>query len=85
MLLIYYNPNDEHFYFKVINFAVSNKSVDEVNQFNHQIVQILYVRNNKFISCDSFLDYYQKTKDNNISKKNKLIDKVICLLNKFKD
>ena len=85
MLLIYYNPQKNSFYLKYVNSAIFNKKVGDVNQFNHILIQALFIENDRFLSAEDFWDYYEKTKDKTENKKNKLIDKVICLLNKFKD
>lgn len=85
-MLILFDPNHERFYMKVVNSAIFDKHVDYVYQSNHQIVQILYIKDSKFVNCNSFFDFYQKTKDEPYdTKKNKLINGAIRLLNKFKD
>ncbi len=85
MLLIYYNPNHNCFYFKTVNQVTNyNFKVDYVNQFGHFIVQILYVDKNDFINCKDYWDYIKKSEDKQESKRNKLINGLIHLLYKLK-
>lgn len=83
MLLIYYNPNNNCFYLKRVNSFIFDKHVGWANQFNHQIVQILYIKEKHFVNCYSFWDYASTIKKE--TKKNKVINDIVRLLNKFKD
>jgi hypothetical protein len=84
MLLILYNPNNNCFYIKRVNSFIFDKYVGYVNQFNHQICQILYIQDNKFVNCNSYWDYIGSSKSQETNK-NKVINRVIDLLNKLKD
>lgn len=89
MLLIYYNPQKNSFYLKYCHSYLFDKEVGYINQFNHVLVQILFIYNNKFVSCDNFFDYHRKTKElekHDDSKKNKksLISGLNHLFNKKK-
>ena len=90
MLLIYYNINTEVFFLKYVKSYFDNDGkyyeVGYTNQYNHIIVQLFIVDyDNNLISANSYLDYlndlrFQKKE----TIKNKLIDRVIGLLNKLK-
>ena len=84
MLLILYNPNNNCFYIKRVNSFIFDKYVGYVNQYNHQICQILYIENNEFVNCNSYWEYIRSNKRQE-TKKNRLINKAIYLLNKLKD
>lgn len=85
ILLIYYNPNRDCFYTRIV-FQVANPmyEVGYVNQFGHQVVQIFYFKNNRLINCISFYDYVRKSNELDEPIRNKLINVFIHLLNKFK-
>lgn len=91
ILLIYYNPNIDNFYFRFcsrLDLYIKDYFVGYKNSYNHEITGILLFDDNKTISLKnhgSLIDYYNKK--NKISKKkikNVLIDKAISLLNKLK-
>ena len=63
MLLIYYNPQKNHFYLKKVNLFIFDKEVGYVNQFGHVLIQALFIYENKFISCSNYFDYCNKTKE----------------------
>ena len=90
MLLVYYNINTEVFFLKYVKSYFDNDGryyeIGYTNQYNHIIVQLFIVDyDNNLISANSYLDYlndlrFQKKE----TIKNKLIDRVIGLLNKLK-
>ena len=80
MFIIWYNPSHNSFYFKNnigINFEYH---VGYTNQFEHTIVQIIV----EGISCDSYLDYLGKRKQEK-RKKEKVINRIIDFLHKQSD
>lgn len=84
MLLLYYNPTQEKYYYKFLN-GWHNKAVGDTDQFNHVIVKMYYIDDNKrLVSCKSYSDYLEQTIYNDGSKRNRLIDRAICLLDKLK-
>ena len=88
MLLIYYNPQKNHFYLKKVNLFLFDKKVGYINQFGHILIQALFIHENKFISCVDYFDYVNKTTKNKkrINKrKNKFITYLINKLEKFYD
>lgn len=91
LLLIYYNPNHNCFYWKVVNSFTFNKEVGYKNDYGHVLIQMLFVEKGRFLSCSSWLNYYNKTTPKKSSKKkkpkifNKLIDGAIHLLYKIRE
>jgi hypothetical protein len=72
---------------KKVHSCVFDKKVGESNQFDHILVQALFINpnTNKFISCDDFWDYHRKTRVEKKEKnKNKLISGISRLLYKKK-
>lgn len=92
ILLIYYNHNHNNFYCRYLNSGidlyVKDYHVGYKNSYEHEIISIILFDDDKCISISNhseYLDYYKrKEKKGNRNIKNDLIDKTICLLNKFK-
>lgn len=91
VLLIYYNPNHDNFYYRFchrIDLYIKDYSVGYKNSYNHEIIGILLFDDNKTIGIknhNSLSVYYnRKNKNSKRSLKNDLIDKAISLLNKLK-
>lgn len=88
MLLIYYNLNTEVFFLKYVKHCFSKDNrfrAGYVNQYNHIVVQ-MFVYEEELIECNSYIEYLQDYVNNQEedSVKNKVIDRVIGLLNKLK-
>ena len=84
MLLLYYNPTQEKYYYKFLS-GWHNKQVGDTDQYNHVIVKMYYIDDNqRLVSCKSYSDYLDKTIYNDNSKRNRLIDRAIGLLDKLK-
>ncbi len=89
ILLIYYNPNRDNFYFRwcqPIELSIYNFYVGFKNSYGHEIIGILLFYNHKTIplkSYYSYIDFYYNNKKK-ANLKNVLIDKTIYLLNKLK-
>ena len=81
-LLIYYNTNHGNFYQVYTNF-IFDKEVDHVNQYGHMLVQILVVRNNKYVSIKSYRDLMSIPRKNE-SVKLRIINKLINWLYKLR-
>lgn len=80
MIVIFYNPNKDVFYAKIVKSAYWNQEyeVGYINQYNHEIVCMFYVTDNgKLVACRSIFDYFETT---NISLKERLIKKIIKFL-----
>lgn len=89
ILLIYYNPNRDNFYFKwckPVDLSIFNFYVGFKNSYGHEIVGILLFCNNKTISIKNYYSYIKIYYNNKKQEKLKyvLIDKLIHLLNKLK-
>ena len=88
MVLVYWiNPTKETLDIKIYRHIPLHYEVGYENGYGHYILSIFVKHGNKFISCNSFLDYVIKTKDNPKIKNNILntfIDKIINLLTKLK-
>ena len=88
MLFIYYNPNYNTFYIKYLRSYFDPKyKVGYVNQFDHMIVSCYMITEKGLVSCESCDDYYRKksTIKKKKSLRNKLINKIICLLYKIEE
>ena len=84
IILVYYNPNRNCFYTKFVKSCLYYE-VGYINQYDHILVQIL-VYDDKLISIKNHIDYYKKSKKiKEESKKNRLINRTIDLLNKLKE
>lgn len=83
MLLIYYNLNTEVFFLKYVKHC--RFRVGYINQYNHIVVQ-MFAYGEELIECNSYIEYLQDYVNNQEedSVKNKVIDRVIDLLNKLK-
>lgn len=87
MLLLWYNQTHDKFYLKYYTSQYRDFYVGFVNQFDHMVVKILVFEGNKLLSVDSLPNYrlgkYLHPKKE--SNKNRLIDRMVDLLNKLKD
>lgn len=83
MLLIYYNPHHNHFYMVYINSIPFEKKVGYINKYDHILVQMLLIRNNKLYNVSSYEDYF-KIKVRDETTKEKVINRLIRFLNKIK-
>lgn len=89
MLLVYYNLNTGVFFLKYVKHCFTSDNrycVGYTNQFNHILVQ-MFVYDNCLIECNSYIEYLQDyvKKINEDSVKDKLINRVIDLLNRLKN
>ena len=88
MLFVYYNPNYNTFYTKYLrNYFNPKYKVGYVNQFDHIIVSCYMITEKGLVNCLSHNDYYinHSTIKKKKSLRNKLINRIICLLYKIKD
>lgn len=89
MLFIYYNPNYNTFYTKIVKSCYFNPiyEVGYVNQFEHILVSMYLIGEKELINCKSLADYSKtkKKKMQDKSLRNVLIDRIICVLNKIKE
>lgn len=77
-LLIYYNPNHDRFYMRW--YSYTDRDVGYVNSYDHILVQILEYN----YDTGYLVNYSKKTYfKNRSSRRNRLINKLICLLYKF--
>lgn len=81
LVAIWYNPTKNSFYIKVVKSFVFDKYEGYENQFNHILIQLLFIDKDKFVLSKNFWDYHAKTKiiitkkkNNKFSFKNVLTD-----------
>ena len=82
-LLIYYNQNQKNFYLVYTNHIFSNYYVGYENGYGHMIVQILVVRNNKYINVNQFFSVCNIPYKEGL--KSRLANKLIRWLNKYRE
>lgn len=82
LVSIWYNPKKNSFYIKVLKSMIFDKQVGYINQFDHHLIQLLFVNERKFIDSDNFWDYYYKTHRKN--KETTIITGILRLLYKLK-
>ena len=71
LVCIWYNPLKNSFYIKVVKALIFDKYEGFENQFNHILIQLLFIENDKFILSKNFLDYHSKTRKRPTKKNNK--------------
>lgn len=92
MLLIYYNPNLNNFYFKINTYYFQDYILDSTNSYGHILIQVILITKDKLINVDNWdirkdIRKYKDLYFVNYSKpklKNVLINKLIDLLEKLK-
>lgn len=80
MLLVYYNINHKSFYQVYKNFQFNIK-VGDINGFNHMLIQIFYIDNNKIYNVSSSEDCYYIGTDYRMRKK-RFLKRIVRFLNK---
>ena len=92
MLLLYYNVNDEKFYWKIAkNYFATSHEIGYVNSFNHILIEKFHFLDNGIVTQSEFsrlLNKKRKDRDMKFRKKkrsfkNRLINFLVSLLNKF--
>ena len=81
-LLIYYNPNQLHFYTVYTNYI--NYYVGYENSYGHILIQILAFRNKKYVNISEWLDLF-KIPVKKESLKSRLAKRMIRWLNKYRE
>ena len=86
MVLVYYlNLNKYTYYYKVLKSISRDYEEGYVNQYEHQIIAIYILRNNKLYTSEEYrIEIRKRIYENKNSFKNRLIDASIKLLNKLK-
>lgn len=59
VLLIFYNPTKNNFYFRITDSLFFRK-VGDINGYDHILIQILVYDNENFMSVKDDIDYYYK-------------------------
>lgn len=64
MIVVWYNPHKDDYYAKYVRSAYfhSYYKVGYINQYEHKIIAMFIIINNKPIKCDSLNDYYYNKK-----------------------
>lgn len=86
MIAIFYNPNKNIYYAKLLRIAFLNKDykVGYKNQYGHEIVCMFYIDSGgKLINCQSWTDYIDWYRYNSTIKK-RTLKRIINLLDRLK-
>lgn len=85
MIGVWYDSKKNRFYCKYVRgaYLFKNYKVGYINSYGHELIALFYTWDRKLVQCNSLADYYNRKKENKL--KNRLINKLICWLNKFKD
>ena len=84
-LLIYYNPNQKNFYLVYTSYIFITHKVGYINGYGHMLVQILVVRDKKYLNINDYSDLSKYSRDNRKSFKQVLIERSIRWLNKYRE
>lgn len=87
MLLIWFNPKKQVFYQKALKTITNDYHLDFVNVYDHVLVQIIIIRNNKLNFINSFSNYYYDHLNKRQRKeyKHRIISYLIKILDRLDD
>lgn len=85
MIGIWFIPKTKKCYSKYVRFACfyGYYKVGYINSYGHELITLFYVTDKKLVQCTSMADYYIIKRENG-RLKNRLINRIIYLLNKLK-
>ena len=86
MILIWFNPNNESYYQRILKGFYSDYCLGYENSYGHILVQIFIIRDKKIISINSYssyLDIYFYNDLYNKSIKRKCLKKILNFFDKF--
>lgn len=84
MILVWFNPNKEVYYTRFYNYYIlNNYYVGYVNSYNHIVIQMFYLFNDKVYNVVNYNDYIRQ-KDSQ-KKNNSLLTFFKMLIYKYKN